>query len=121
MNNEKTAKDYITEGLFQLMERKDYNKITITDITNRAGVNRVTFYRNFSSKEEVIKSYLEQSFKEWGSIWEASGDTNVISYMKSFVAYGIFGWCNEWYLRGMHESLDDMVKLLEEFDKQNKK
>lgn len=165
MNNEKRAKDYITEGLFQLMERKDYNKITITDITNRAGVNRVTFYRNFSSKEEVIKSYLEQSFKEWGSIWEASGDTNiqrqifryfdenrrvilllykadlqhflaqniliacgynkeeenVISYMKSFVAYGIFGWCNEWYLRGMHESLDDMVKLLEEFDKQNKK
>ncbi|WP_294188764.1 TetR/AcrR family transcriptional regulator [uncultured Clostridium sp.] len=165
MNNEKRAKDYITEGLFQLMERKDYKDITITDITKRAGVNRVTFYRNFNSKEDVIKIYLEKSFKEWGKQWEESGDSNiqhqifryfdeqrrviallyksglqhflaeniliacgykkeeenVIAYTKSLFAYAIFGWCNEWYLRGMQESQEEMAKALEEFDKENKK
>lgn len=57
--NEKKAKDYITEGLLKLMEKNHYEDITITDITKKAGVNRVTFYRNFISKDEVIKLYLD--------------------------------------------------------------
>ena len=87
MNNEKRAKDYITEGLFQLMERKDYHNITITDITKRAGVNRVTFYRNFNSREEVIKNYLENAFKDWGKQWEDSGDADLV--------YQVFKFFNE--------------------------
>ena len=61
----KLAKDYITEGLFILMEKKDYKDITITDITNKAGVNRITFYRNFDSKDEIINKYLEKSLNEY--------------------------------------------------------
>ena len=48
------------------MENKDYKDITITDITNKAGVNRITFYRNFDSKDEIINKHLEKSFDEWG-------------------------------------------------------
>lgn len=57
--NIKRARSYIIEALLQLMERKNYNDITITDIARRAGVNRTTFYRNFSNKDEVIKAYLD--------------------------------------------------------------
>ena len=65
---EKRAKDYIIEALLLLMKKKRYTDIKIADITNKAGVNRVTFYRNFSSKEEVITVYLERSFNDWGKI-----------------------------------------------------
>lgn len=33
-------------------------QISITEITNKAGVGRVSFYRNFDSKEDIINKYL---------------------------------------------------------------
>ena len=57
----KKAKDYIIESLLTLMKKKDYQSITITDITNKAGVNRVTFYRNFNSKDDIIKIWLRDT------------------------------------------------------------
>lgn len=59
MNNKKLAKDYIAEALLQLIEKQKYEDITITDIANKAGVTRITFYRNFNSKDEIVKSYLD--------------------------------------------------------------
>lgn len=50
----------ITEALFILMKKQDFSKITITDITTKAGVGRVSFYRNFESKEDVIKKHLDK-------------------------------------------------------------
>lgn len=158
---EKKSKNYIIEGLFQLMERKDFKDITITDISKRAGVNRVTFYRNFDSKEDIIRIYLEESFKEWGRRWEECGDpniafqifkyfdeqrriipllykanlqylleekiliacgykeddTDVIAYGKSMFAYAVFGWCTEWFKRGMKETAEEMARIFEQHDK----
>ena len=51
-------KGYISDGLLLLMAKRDYTDITISEITNKAGVNRSTYYRNFVSKEDVIKFYL---------------------------------------------------------------
>lgn len=59
MNNVKRAKDYITQSLLYLMKKEKFENITITDISKKAGVNRITFYRNFNSKEEVLKCYLD--------------------------------------------------------------
>lgn len=160
---EKRAKDYIIEALLLLMKKKRYPDIKIADITNKAGVNRVTFYRNFSSKEEVITVYLERAFNDWGKRWEESGDTNVayqifkffdeqrevidllyksnlqfilaekilsasryneddpniIAYTKSMFAYAIFGWCNEWYKRGMKEKPEEILKAFDDLQKNN--
>lgn len=58
MKTDKTAKDFIIEGLLMLMAKKPYNEITITEIAERAGVNRVTFYRIFNTKDEVVEAHL---------------------------------------------------------------
>ena len=57
MNSKKLAKDYIIEALLQLLKKHSFEDITVTDIANKAGVTRVTFYRNFNSKEEIIKNH----------------------------------------------------------------
>lgn len=49
---------YIIEAIFILMERKSFEDISITEIALKAGVTGVSFYRNFSSKEEVIKRWI---------------------------------------------------------------
>lgn len=44
----------IIKSLVRLMNEKKFSDITVTDIVTRAGVARASYYRNFSSKEEVI-------------------------------------------------------------------
>lgn len=55
---EKYVEEYIISALFKLMERKTYESISITEITNKAGVGRISFYRNFDSKEDIVKKWI---------------------------------------------------------------
>lgn len=41
----------ITTALLEMMRKQSFDSITITDLTKRAGVGRVSFYRNFTSKK----------------------------------------------------------------------
>lgn len=59
------ARDCITTALIQLMGEKAYKDITITEIARKAGVSRVTYYRNFSSKEDIIIQHFEDIHKEF--------------------------------------------------------
>ena len=42
----------------------------------------------------------------------AAEDTNIWAYTKSFIAYGTYGWIEEWIARGMEESADTMAEML---------
>lgn len=53
------SKKYISEALIYLMKKKDYSSITNKDITDKAGLSHITIYRNFNSKDEIIKYYLD--------------------------------------------------------------
>ena len=46
--------DYIAQALLQLMETAPFAAITVQQIAARAGVNRSTYYRHFSGKEDVL-------------------------------------------------------------------
>jgi AcrR family transcriptional regulator len=51
---ERTARERLREAAFALFEERGYDRTTIDDITERAGVGRTTFFRTFRSKEDVI-------------------------------------------------------------------
>ncbi len=53
---EGSAKECILIAFVNLLTKKPYNKITISDIIRKAGVARATFYRNFSTIDEVLKT-----------------------------------------------------------------
>ncbi len=50
--------EYITDALLMLMKKKDYRTISITEICEKAGVTRMSFYRNFESKEDILNRWL---------------------------------------------------------------
>lgn len=63
MNTEKpiadNAKLYIVEALCALMKEHAFRDISITSITKKAGVSRMSFYRNFETKEDIISYYID--------------------------------------------------------------
>lgn len=62
MSNVRNAffKDCVADAFFDLMKNKPVNKITVTEIANRAGVGRMTYFRNFKNKMEIVLYKLEQ-------------------------------------------------------------
>lgn len=64
-DSEAYSKHYIVQALFKLMGAYEYDKISVTDIANKAGVGRATFYRYFKRKEDVIVFYFEHNTREF--------------------------------------------------------
>jgi AcrR family transcriptional regulator len=55
------TRSWIFEALMALMDEKPYDKITISGITEKAGVARQTFYRNYDGKDDVIYEYARNT------------------------------------------------------------
>ena len=48
------VREAITNALFEMMEEQEISRITVTDLIKRAGVARVSYYRNYEAKEDVL-------------------------------------------------------------------
>ena len=64
MNQEshETTRECIRTALLELLATETFEQITVTKIINRAGVSRGGFYRNYASKEEVLKEIGDELF-----------------------------------------------------------
>lgn len=57
-----TTKQQIIFGLFEMMMEKPYADITVKSICEKAEVSRMTFYRNFHTKEDVITGQIDMVY-----------------------------------------------------------
>ena len=161
MNNEQKntyVKKQITAALLALLKEKSLSAISISELTSKAEIGRVSFYRNYQSMEDILKQESDRLIKEWGRLYESNPESspetlfpslfdfyrdhkefyttlydagmssimmetiintihitpemqNLEAYMKSFWAYGIYGWMIEWIRRGMQESGNELLTL----------
>ena len=58
-------KECMADALLRAMKRKPFEKITVTEITEAAGVNRSTWFRNFESKDEALTFKLVLLWYQW--------------------------------------------------------
>lgn len=58
------SSELIFDALSDLLTEKSYESITITDIVNRANIGRSTFYRNFDTKDDVLRFKCAQKCLE---------------------------------------------------------
>lgn len=85
MNSKKNAitKESIFTALMILMEKKDFHKISITELTTKAGVSRMAFYRNYAILEDVLTDHLTEFFSKCEEQLVSIGlkDTYEVMYM----------------------------------------
>ena len=58
-------KECMADALLRAMKEKPIFKITVNEITENAGVNRSTWFRNFSDKHEAITFKLIRLWHRW--------------------------------------------------------
>ena len=53
----KSTHERIYESLKMIMGRKPYSTISVTEVAEEAGISRMTFYRHFSSLDDVLLAH----------------------------------------------------------------
>lgn len=61
----KYTREWTFDSLAKLLETKKYEDINISEIIRKAGISRATFYRNFSTKDDVIKIKIKTFFESF--------------------------------------------------------
>ena len=68
---------HLTDALLKLLHKKPLQEISISELCAQAGVGRASFYRNFDSKEDILKTYLREIFQSCMEACENSHDRNL--------------------------------------------
>jgi AcrR family transcriptional regulator len=90
-HNKKTnlTRSWIFESLMLLMDKKPYGKITVSDITQKAGIARQTFYRSYANKDAVLFEYfrgmVNADLLKIENIIKGSPDTIVLMYNYAYM------------------------------------
>lgn len=114
------VKQAITDAFFRLMRKRENTEITVTDIVKEAGVARVSYYRNFSSKEDIVYSLIDDAIIRYEKCLDESRENfycywNIMmafrmiyeyrEYIKDIMQYDIMQPLYE-RLRELHERMD---------------
>ncbi len=58
------TKRLLQEGLLRLLETKDLDKISVTELCRESGINRATFYNHYSSPQDLLQDLETQMTEE---------------------------------------------------------
>jgi AcrR family transcriptional regulator len=68
--SEKPARERVFTVAADLFYRKGIRAVGVEEIVNEAGVAKISLYRSFKSKDDLIVAYLEQRNAEFWLQWE---------------------------------------------------
>lgn len=99
---------YIKDTLISLLNEKDFEKITVLDLTTRARINRSTFYEYFNSIQDCLNQIAIDSLND---LIKYIDKVNNSSLNKSNVVESIIN-----YIYDHKEMFKYIVKYTNEFD-----
>lgn len=81
------SQQWIMSALLELMEITEYDKITVSQICQKAELDRRTFYRNFDSKYDVLKQYTRLLGEEYMKMYATAEETTKYTAAKIFFEF----------------------------------
>ena len=82
-------------ALLEIMEKKLFNEITITELCNRLQMPRKTFYRYFDSKEDALYALIEHTMSEHQAAMFSVKIEGVRTLKKEIEKYYAFWFSNK--------------------------
>ncbi len=86
------TRQLLLQALEELLTEKGFRRLTVQDIAERAGLNRVTFYGHFSDKYALLEYWLREQFRQQiAPLYSTTGTLNarnlealIVTMMKWF-------------------------------------
>ncbi|MFF2482404.1 TetR/AcrR family transcriptional regulator [Paenibacillus sp. NPDC058071] len=60
----------IRDALISLMDEKGFDQLTVQDITERAEINRATFYRHYQDKYDLLNKIVDEILQQFQTAFE---------------------------------------------------
>ena len=74
------TREALCTALLYLMETKSFDEIRISELTRKAGVSRQAFYRNYSSKQDIVMEIESELLARFsGSLTNPKYDNEALS------------------------------------------
>jgi len=105
-------RDRLREAAFSLFEERGYDQTTVDDITERAGVGRTTFFRNYRSKEDVIFPDHDRLLDQVGERLATSSQSTALVAVSDAVRLVLLHYLDEGDLARQRYALTSKVAAL---------
>jgi AcrR family transcriptional regulator len=111
------ARDRILETAYDLFSRHGIRAVGVDRIVAESGVAKMSLYRHFPSKDDLVLSFLQEREQRWTKDWlraeaERRGDTAAERMLAIFDVFG------EWFVIDDFEGCS-FINVLLEFDDRN--
>lgn len=111
-----SGRDRVVRAAYDLFSRQGTRAVGVDAVIGEAGVAKMTLYRNFASKDELILAFLARREMLWTHGWvraesQRRGETPVQRLLAIFELFG------EWFARADFEGCAFVTTLLEVTDR----
>ena len=79
--------EHIIDALLKLLREKPIKEISISELCKQAGIGRASFYRNFNSKEDILRTYIRSLFQESAMKGSRVGNKTLSEFLRSLFAH----------------------------------
>ncbi len=113
-----SGRERVVRAAYDLFSRQGTRAVGVDAVIGAAGVAKMTLYRNFASKDELILAFLRRREQLWTHEWVRAeswrrGDTPARRLLAIFEIFG------EWFARPDFEGCSFVTTLLEVTDLQS--
>jgi AcrR family transcriptional regulator len=110
-----SGRERVVRAAYDLFSRQGTRAVGVDAVIGEAGVAKMTLYRNFASKDDLILAFLERRENVWTRDWlqnesRRRGDTPAARLLAIFDLFG------EWFARPDFEGCAFVTTLLEVTD-----
>ena len=106
------ARQRLLEASYELFSRQGINAVGIDRIVAEAGVAKMTLYRHFSSKEQLVLAFLQMRERRWTHEW-LQGEIERRAQEPAERLLATFDALSDWFARRDFEGCPFLRTLLE--------
>jgi len=113
-----SGRERILETAYELFSRHGTRAVGVDRIIAESGAAKMTLYRNFASKDELILAFLQRREERWTRAWlQAEAEARALTPAGRLLAiFDVFG---EWFAREDFEGCSFINVMLEVADSEH--
>ena len=113
-----SARERIIEAAYELFSRQGTRAVGVDAIIERSGVAKMTLYRHFRSKQDLVLAFLQRREQLWTMDW-LGREVRVRATDPQGRLLAVFDACHEWFQSADFEGCP-FISVLLEYEADNK-